>query len=117
MLFLVAAAALLLYQSYWDAKIARRQRTALGTVVAHDIKNHDSYSYTFGVGPHLYTGRNGVPAKPPAVGDRIVVFYDPEAPARSSLSRFGELSDTTAGPIAILLVAAALVGFLAIRRC
>ena len=116
LLFLVGAAILLLYQTCSGAKVAHRQQTAIGIVMTHNAEDHDSYSYSFRVGQRLYTGRNGVPAKPPKVGDRITVFYDPENPSRNSLSGFGDISERTAAPLAFILAATALVAFLAIRQ-
>jgi hypothetical protein len=116
LLFLIAAAAFFLYQSWSSAAVAGRQQTAAGRIITHDIENHDTYSYHYAVGPNSYAGRDGAPGKPLNVGDTVTVFYDPKNPGRSGLVSFWTTSEGAKAPLPMILAAAALIAFLSIRR-
>ncbi len=78
--------------------IAPWERTAFGTVTAHDSSNHNMYRYRFEVDGETYEGaRNGVGCSAwsdPTVGQVVKVYYDPRHPKSSSLCSFSEISSS-----------------------
>ena len=116
LLFLIGAATFFLYQSCSIAAVARRQQTASGKIITHDVENHDTYSYSFRAGPNPYVGRDGAPAKPLKVGDTVTVYYDPQHPSRNGLVSFWTTRESAVAPLPFILAATALVAILAIQR-
>ncbi|HET7584035.1 MAG TPA: DUF3592 domain-containing protein, partial [Gemmatimonadaceae bacterium] len=100
-------------QALIDRAIAARQHTTVGTITGHEPSYHDRYFYTYAVSgqtfrhwqiPHRVTWH---------LGQKVVVYYDPQDHATSSLTDFSERSADATGPISLLLVlTVGLIGYI-----
>jgi hypothetical protein len=86
-----------------DSHIATRQQTTSGIVTAHEPVNHDRYGYRFEVDGKAYTGWQIPKDSELAIGQQVIVFYDPENPSANSLTDFHDLSISSLGPVPMLM--------------
>jgi hypothetical protein len=78
---------------YKDAQIANRQQSTIGIINAHDPPNHDRYSYIFEVNQKQYAGWAYPNDKRDfSIGESVVVYYDPNDPAKNSTADFHVVS-------------------------
>lgn len=99
------AIGLVLMVNEWrtDNQIAARQRTTSGVITAHAPTNHNQYAYKFEVEDKSYTGWEGPKGRELAIGETVMVYYDPENPNKSALTDFHELGTASVGPIPLIL--------------
>jgi hypothetical protein len=71
-----------------DARLAKRQQAAIGTIDGHDPSNHHRYRYTFSVNGRQFAGWAYPDKRDFFVGQRIVVYYDPIQPSENSAYDF-----------------------------
>jgi hypothetical protein len=95
-------------QSRRQDHVAARQRTAQGTIVAHESQNHDRYGYSFSVEGRVYRGWDSPVNRAFTLGERVQVYYDPADPEINALQDFAQLSLNALAPV--LLVGFASVG-------
>jgi hypothetical protein len=70
---------------------------------AHEPANHNRYGYIFSVDGRSYTGWESPRKDELEIGKQVVVYYDPNDPAKNALTDFGELSIEKFGPIPTLM--------------
>ena len=106
-----------LYRWNVYSKIATREQTTTGVITAHDPPNHNRYGYRFVVDGKPYSGWE-IPhyLEERAIGQEVVVYYDPLDPTESALTDFDELSTTSLGPIPLFLVGGGVAVFIFVRR-
>lgn len=105
-----------LYESAVDSVIAKREKTVLGTIVAHEVANHNQYRYTFMVNGGSYAGFGHPPNGPSEIGDQLRVYYDPSNPAKNALVDFAVSEVEVLGPVPLCLLGAGAFGFYVWRR-
>jgi len=93
----------LIYAAISERMVAARQCTVQGLITAHDPPNHNRYGYVFSVGGKSYIGWESPRNNELEIGKQVIVYYDPNNPARNALTDFGELSFEKVGPIPTLL--------------
>ena len=109
--------ALMAIDAHGDSKIASRERTAQGTVTAHDPANHDSYEYRYTVDGRSYSAWQMPYRVDWHVGQQVVVYYDPTNPGVSSLVEFAQLSEDARAPIPMAMLGiGGVLGFICYRR-
>ena len=107
----------LIHLSRRDAAVAARERTAWGTIIAHDPGNHNSYQYAFLVGGRLYRGWDTPQGAEPVLGQRVVIYYDSTDPNRNAFTDFADSSMEALGPAGMCLAGIiALALFIFYRR-
>lgn len=100
------------YGAIVDSVVAQRERTVLGILVTHEVANHNQYRYRFVVNGTSYLGLGHPPSELAKVGDQILVYYDPEEPARNALVDFADAEIEALGPVPLCLVGVGVVAFL-----
>jgi hypothetical protein len=98
-------AGFMIYQSRHLDQVATRQRTAEGTIVAHEPQNHDRYGYAFAVNGRAYRGWDSPVNRALTLGERVQVFYDPADPETNALTEFAEASRNAFGPVSLIVFA------------
>jgi hypothetical protein len=86
----------------FDRTVASRERSVPGFVTVHDTENHNRYSYSFVVDGKSYTGWEIPQYTEPALGQQVLVHYDPVNPENNALTDFEELTSRSLGPVPIL---------------
>ncbi len=100
-----------------DRAIAGREKTAPGTITAHQPANHNQYGYSFCVNGKTYSGWDGSDKQAPRIGKIVVVYYDPDNPAMNALTSFAEFEGQATGPVLFMFLGiVGLVVFIAVRR-
>src|SRR5262249_52305891 len=109
--------AFLIQESIMESQIAGRQQTTHGIVTTHEPGNHNRYGYKFEVDGKAYTGWQSPKDEELAIGEQVIVFYDPQDPSRNSLTDFRDLSTSSLGPVSMLLFGiVAVAGYILYRR-
>jgi len=96
--------------------IAEKQKTVVGTIIAHEPANHNRYGYTFVLGGKSHTGWETPRKENPRIGQRVLVYYDPSNPAKNALTDFNELAARSLGPVPLLLFGIGAVAFVILFR-
>jgi hypothetical protein len=106
---------LLVYAWHEDREAAKRQKTAVATIVAQDHSNHGCYNFVFSVESVPYSGCD-FPMQP-AIGHKVLVFYDPKDPSRNHVQDFWKVSQGRLQfvPVPILFFIAG-AGYIWLRR-
>lgn len=114
----IAALGLILLVQEWrvHGQIAGRQQTTSGIVTAHEPANHNRYGYKFEVDSKAYVGWQVPVHSDLAIGQQVIVFYDPQNPGRDSLTDFHDLSASSLGPVPALLFGIGAVALLIFYR-
>jgi hypothetical protein len=106
----------LLSSSVSDRAIAGREQTTSGVIRAHEPANHNRFGYDFSVNGKLYTGWQ-IPLREFQIGQRVLVYYDPLDPTKSSLDGFEGATDRVLGPALFCAVGiTAVVVLIFVRR-
>lgn len=105
-----------LYQWQLDRRIAARQQTTYGAVVAHEPANHNRFGFAFVLNGRTYHGWEYPQNREYRIGEQVVVYYDPANPARSALTQFDELSLRAFGPVPLAMLGIGAVTFFIYRR-
>lgn len=89
-----------LYGAWADSEIAKRQKTTIARIDAHDPPNHDRYEYIYSVDGKTYSGWEIPDDKHDfLVGEQLTVYYDPIDPSRSALVDFDEAALKAFAPV------------------
>ncbi len=109
---------LLIHQWIVDRVVAERQKTALGTITAHERSNHNQNRYNFSVSGMTYVGLDSARKGAPQIGQQVLVYYDPTDPATNALTDFARLNDDSlaAVPMALLMTGIVALYIFAKRR-
>ena len=100
-----------------DRDIAKRQETCQGVITAHEPQNHNRYGFTFSVNGKSYYGWESPRKQELAIGEQVLVYYDPQKPNTNALTKYSELSLDALGPVPMLLFGIGGVAlFISIRR-
>jgi len=90
-----------------DLEVARRQKSTIATITAHDPPNHDRYQYVFTVNGRSYSGWESPDEKRDFhIGEKLAVYYDPLDPSNSALMDFEELAIRAFAPVPMFLATA-----------
>jgi len=100
-----------IYEATVDSAVAKRQKTAFGIIVAHEAWNHNQYRYSFAANGASYLGLGHPPNEHPAIGDQVLVYYDPSDPAKSALKDFADMETDALGPVFACLLGVGAVVF------
>jgi hypothetical protein len=95
----------MIYHSRQGDHVAARQRTAQGTIIAHEPQNHDRYGYSFSVEGRVYRGWDSVLNRAFTLGQRVQVYYDPADPETNALQDFAHRSLDALAPVPFLVFA------------
>jgi hypothetical protein len=96
-------AVLFIHEALVDRSVSKRERTAVGTITAHEPESHNQYRYTFVVNDMSYVGL-GHPAKEPAqIGEQVLVYYDSDGPQNNALEGFADLSTDALVPVPAMM--------------
>jgi len=107
----------LIHESAVDRAVAGREKTARGTIAAHEPANHNRYGYAFSVNGKTYRGWDGSEKQAPRMGKQVLVYYDPHDPATNALTSFAELEGQCIGPVLFMFLGVVGVAiFIAHRR-
>jgi hypothetical protein len=88
-----------LHSSATDRAIADRERTTYGIVRTNEPANHDRYGYDFVVNGKLYTGWQIPSREEFTIGQRVLVYYDPLDPTKSTLNSYADTAENVQGPV------------------
>ena len=99
-----------------DSAAAKREKTVLGTIVAHEAWNHNQYRYSFVVNGASYLGLGHPPNEPSKIGDQVLVYYDPSNPAKNDLNDFADMATQVLGPVPLCLFGVFAVVFFVWRQ-
>lgn len=98
-----------------DRVAAAREQTAHGQIVSHQPYEHDRFGYTYSVNGRAYSGWAYPSSHDYAVGQRVMVYYDPVDPRMSSLNDFADDAWAAFRPVplfvSIVIVVAVLIFF------
>jgi len=88
----------------WEAngELARREKAVYGTVVSHELANHNQHGYRFVLNGQTYTGLSHSPHDAPQLGEQVLIYYDPNDPAKNSLIDFAELQSRSLAGVPVL---------------
>lgn len=96
--------------------IASREQTTYGIIRNHEPENHNRFGYQFFVNGKSFTGWQ-IPMGEFTIGQRVLVYYDPLDPTKSSLDSFAGAIDRSLGPAFFCAVGAtAVVVIIFVRR-
>jgi hypothetical protein len=87
----------LISSSVSDQAIASREQTTYGIIRTHEPENHNRFGYQFSVNGKPFTGWQ-IPMRDFTIGQRVLVYYDPLDPTKSSLDSFAGTTDRILGP-------------------
>ena len=99
-----------------DGEVAKRERTVLGTITAHQPANHNRYGYTFSLNGQSYSGWETPRKEEPLIGQLVTVYYDPADPTQNALTDFAELKIESLGPLPVLLLGIGGLVFFVLQR-
>ena len=94
----------LIHEFTVERAVAGREKTAPGTITAHEPANHNQYGYAFSVNGKTYSGRDGAEKQAPRIGKQVLVYYDPHNPAMNALTSFAELEGQSIGPVLFMFL-------------
>jgi hypothetical protein len=97
------------YTAIGNWAIAKRQQTTYGTIVAHEPSNRNRYQYSFSTNGKSYSGWEAPTESPFAIGQRVLIYYDPTNPAQNALTDFAVFGNRNLIPIPFSLVVIALL--------
>jgi hypothetical protein len=106
----------LLFSSASDQAIAGREQITYGIIRTHEPANHNRFGYEFSLSGRPFTGWQ-IPTRDFEIGQRVLVYYDPLDPTKSSLDSFAGATDRILGPAIFCAVGtAAVVVIIFVRR-
>jgi hypothetical protein len=107
---------LCVYGFVTDQAIASRELTTYAIVRSHEPADHNQYGYEFSVDGRVFTGSQS-PITELEIGQRVLVYYDPLDPGKSSLESFTDATEQAVGPATFLSAGVAGVAiFIFLRR-
>ena len=93
------------------------QRTVKGTIVGHEPRNHNRYSYEFLVHGRTFKGWDSPLDYEPIVGQQVTVYFDSRDPSSNALTDFSQLAIRDLGPVPLTALGTGLlVLFISVRR-
>ena len=87
----------LISSSVSDHAIASREQTTYRIMRTHEPENHNRFGYQFSVNGKSFTGWQ-IPMRDFTTGQRVLVYYDPLDPTKSSLDSFAGATGRILGP-------------------
>jgi len=103
----------------WRVKLDAgvHQETVKGTIIGHEPRNHDSYSYEFLVHGRTFKGSDSPLDYEPTLGQEVTVYFDSRDPSSNALTEFSRLAVRDLGPVPLMVLGTGLlVLFIAVRR-
>jgi hypothetical protein len=101
---LILVAIFLMASARTDRELSLREKVTIGTIVAHEPRNHDRYGYRFEVSGREYSGWETPFKAEPRIGSSVTVYYDPLSPSESALADFSERGHRKTGMAIALFV-------------
>jgi Protein of unknown function (DUF3592) len=80
-----------LHDWYQEVQLGKRAMTTSGMIVKIEHENHGQYDYEYSVSGTTYKGAEILAGASLGVGQHVQVSYIPDAPQKSTLTRFGEI--------------------------
>lgn len=84
-------------------EIALRERTIIGTIVAHEPAGRNTSVYNFSIDNKVYKGQE-LGSDHKTIGEQVIVYYDPANPERNRLKDFNEEALGLLGPVSFVLI-------------